>query len=81
MSKTHDYRRRVFTDTAMRIDSWQTMVKHQKAIFFTMNLFNWDVTSKCLIAEGWCPTNDIPKIRDALAQATVISFLLFFFPS
>jgi len=35
-----------------------------------MNSFNVDVTSKCFIGEGWCPTADIPKVREALRVAT-----------
>ena len=69
MGRTHDYRKRIFTDIAVQIDSWQTMVKQQKAVFHTMNLFNWDVTSKALIAEGWCPTLDLPQLRNILSVA------------
>ncbi|VDN26488.1 unnamed protein product [Gongylonema pulchrum] len=31
-----------------------------------MNLFNMNVTQKCLIAECWIPTADVPHIRDSL---------------
>ena len=44
-----------------------------------MNLFDWDITSKCLIAEGWCPTRDIPLVKETLIKATVIFFFFFFF--
>lgn len=36
-----------------------------------MNMFNLDVTHKCLIAECWCPVSDLEAIQDALKRGTV----------
>jgi V-type H+-transporting ATPase subunit a len=36
-----------------------------------MNMFNLDVTHKCLIAECWCPVSDLDQIQDALKRGTV----------
>ena len=33
-------------------------------------MFSIDETAKCLVAEGWCPTSEIPRIREALDIAT-----------
>ena len=46
-------------------------VKKIKAIYHTMNMFNLDVTAKCLIAEGWCPVGSMDEIQDALNRGTV----------
>jgi V-type H+-transporting ATPase subunit a len=51
--------------------SWQDVVKKEKLIYETLNLFNFDVRRKTLISEGWCPTRDIVKIQLALRHATV----------
>jgi V-type H+-transporting ATPase subunit a len=51
--------------------SWQDVVRKEKLIYETLNLFNFDRNRKCLIAEGWCPTRDIGVIQEALKHATV----------
>lgn len=51
--------------------SWQDVVRKEKMIFETLNLFNYDVRRKTLIAEGWVPTRDITMIQLALRHATV----------
>lgn len=50
--------------------SWQDVVKKEKMIYETLNLFNYDVRRKTLISEGWVPTRDIPIIQMALKSAT-----------
>ncbi|KAF8842544.1 V0/A0 complex, 116-kDa subunit of ATPase [Paxillus ammoniavirescens] len=49
---------------------WQDVVRKEKVIYETMNLFNYDVRRKTLVAEGWCPTRDISMIQLALRHTT-----------
>lgn len=48
------------------IDQWLVFVQKGKGTYHTMNLFNYDSTRKCLIAEGWCPTNAISSVQYSL---------------
>ncbi|KAG1868845.1 V-type ATPase, V0 complex, 116kDa subunit family [Suillus tomentosus] len=52
---------------------WQDVVRKEKAIYETMNLFNFDVRRKTLVAEGWVPTRDLTMIQLALRHATEAS--------
>ncbi|KAF9060701.1 H+-ATPase subunit [Rhodocollybia butyracea] len=53
--------------------NWQEVVRKEKLIYETLNLFNYDLRRKTLIAEGWVPTRDISGIQIALRRATVES--------
>lgn len=56
---------------AQNLASWMVIIKKEKAIYQTMNLFIYDSARKCLIAEGWLPTNVLPKIQERLREVTV----------
>ncbi|KAJ2613115.1 H(+)-transporting V0 sector ATPase subunit a [Coemansia sp. RSA 1365] len=58
------------TSVSEQINTWFTVVRKEKAIYHTLNLFNYDANRNCLIAEGWCAANDIPAIQSALHMAT-----------
>ena len=51
--------------------SWQDVVRKEKLIYETLNLFNYDACRKTLIAEGWVPTRDVTKIQLGLRTAAV----------
>ena len=46
-------------------------VKKIKAIYHALNMFNLDVTQRCLIAECWCPVEALDQIQGALTRGTV----------
>ncbi|CAJ0745304.1 16591_t:CDS:10 [Entrophospora sp. SA101] len=68
LQSTNQARRTELLKVAENLSIWFTIIKKEKAIYHAMNLFNYDSTRKCLIAEGWCPTNDIGQIHNALRE-------------
>jgi V-type H+-transporting ATPase subunit a len=52
------------------LSAWMVVVSKEKAVFDTLNLFSYDRARRTLIAEGWCPTNDLPRIRATLQDVT-----------
>uniref|UniRef100_A0A4W5N5B3 V-type proton ATPase subunit a n=1 Tax=Hucho hucho TaxID=62062 RepID=A0A4W5N5B3_9TELE len=81
LHRTEDYLRQVLNKASESVYTWVIQVKKMKAIYYILNLCSFDVTSKCLIAEVWCPVNDLPTLRRALEEgsrksgATVPSFV------
>lgn len=81
LSQTEDHRSRVLATVSKNLPTWSIMVKKMKAIYHTLNLFNMDVTKKCLIGECWVPTQDLPIVQKALSDgsaavgSTIPSFL------
>lgn len=71
LARTHEHRKQVLSSVAMHVHVWKAKVLKEKAIYHNMNLFNYDVGRKCLIAEGWCPQTATEDIQLALRRATV----------
>lgn len=54
------------TQIARSLSAWMVLVNKEKSVYNTLNLFSYDRARRTLIAEGWCPTNDMPLIRSTL---------------
>ncbi|VDM07307.1 unnamed protein product [Wuchereria bancrofti] len=70
LGQTQDHRHRVLVAASKNVRMWLTKVRKIKSIYHTLNLFNLDVTQKCLIAECWCPVADLSRIQLALKRGT-----------
>ena len=52
------------------LSAWMVLISKEKAVYNTLNNFSYDRARRTLIAEGWCPTNDLPLIRSTLQDVT-----------
>ncbi|PVD38770.1 hypothetical protein C0Q70_01393 [Pomacea canaliculata] len=73
LSQTEEHRSRVLVAAQKEIRSWMIKVEKIKAIYHTLNMFNFDVSQNSLIAECWCPVNALDDIRAALKTGEKIS--------
>ena len=71
LHRTEDYLKQVSMKASESVYTWVIQVKKIKAIYYILNLCSFDVTNKCLIAEVWCPVNDIASLRRALEEGSV----------
>lgn len=70
LSRSHEHRKQVLSGVATHLQTWKAKVLKEKAIYHTMNMFNYDIGRKCLIAEGWCPQTATDDIQLGLRRAT-----------
>ncbi|KAF5289210.1 hypothetical protein FQR65_LT00098 [Abscondita terminalis] len=66
LNQTQDHRQRVLTTVTKELHNWMVMVRKMKAIYHTLNMFNMDVSKKCLIGECWMPKNEQHLVQQAL---------------
>ncbi|KAM5353313.1 hypothetical protein ACJ41O_001578 [Fusarium nematophilum] len=55
---------------AQSLSAWMVLIEKEKAVYTTLNLFSYDPARRTLIAECWCPTNDLPLVRTTLQDVT-----------
>lgn len=65
-----EHRRRLLAVVSAHLQAWTAFVRKEKAIYHVMNLCNYDVGRRCLVAEGWCPANSTDEILEALNRGT-----------
>eukprot|EP00698_Gefionella_okellyi_P006161 TRINITY_DN15599_c0_g1_i1.p1 TRINITY_DN15599_c0_g1~~TRINITY_DN15599_c0_g1_i1.p1 ORF type:complete len:847 (-),score=193.78 TRINITY_DN15599_c0_g1_i1:23-2563(-) len=70
LDRTVDHRKGVLQKVALEIEAWNRKVKKEKALFHTLNMFNYDITRKALMAEAWVPTADRDRVLRALRRGT-----------
>ncbi|XP_069784005.1 V-type proton ATPase 116 kDa subunit a 1-like [Narcine bancroftii] len=66
--QTEKHRKNLLLSAAKNVHKWNVKVKKMKAIYYTLNLCNIDITQKCLIAEIWCPATDLKKVHCTLTK-------------
>ncbi|XP_074273362.1 V-type proton ATPase subunit a2-like [Silene latifolia] len=66
----HVHRDNVLSAVGSQIEEWHILVRKEKSVYHTLNMLSIDVTKKCLVGEGWCPSFSTKQIQDTLQRAT-----------
>lgn len=66
--KTHEHLRRSLAFIASQHPSWMVKTIKIKAVYHSLNKFDFDNARKSLLAECWCPISGLTRIRDALSE-------------
>nr|GEW93131.1 V-type proton ATPase subunit a3 [Tanacetum cinerariifolium] len=67
------HRENLLETIGKQYEQWNDLVRKEKSIYHTLNMLSFDVTKKCLVAEGWSPVFATQQIKDSLQRATVDS--------
>ncbi|KAL9644879.1 hypothetical protein ABK040_005359 [Willaertia magna] len=53
---------------AMSLPRWRERVRREKAIYFTLNLFNYNIKGSA-VAVGWCAEKNVEEVRKEMEEA------------
>jgi len=60
-------------ELARMLPEWRTIALKQKAVYRVLNMWNYDLTRKCLIAEAWCPISSYEATQAAVRRGATRS--------
>ncbi|VDD80723.1 unnamed protein product [Mesocestoides corti] len=68
LHRTSEHRMRVLETAAHSLREWFYKVHKMKSVYHALNLFNLDVTTKCMIGECWSAVSDLDTVHMALRR-------------
>ena len=69
LDKNTETRLRLCVEVAKTLEEWLWIVRREKSMYHTLNLFKNDVASNLLRGRGWVLTESVGKARSALKRA------------
>jgi hypothetical protein len=71
LTKSLDQRAALLGRVTPHLTDYLTLVLREKLIFHTMNMLNYDMSRKALLAEVWIPSDQLQRVQMALKSAAV----------
>ncbi|XP_032496595.1 V-type proton ATPase 116 kDa subunit a isoform X4 [Phocoena sinus] len=66
LGETEHFLSQVLGRVQRLLPPWQVQIRKMKAVYLALNQCSVSTTHKCLIAEAWCATRDLPTLQQAL---------------
>ena len=73
LNSTSEHRARVLGTAAQNLREWFYKVHKMKSVYHVLNLFNLDVTTKCMVGECWSAVSDLDAVQMALRRGMELS--------
>ncbi|EUB63307.1 V-type proton ATPase subunit a isoform [Echinococcus granulosus] len=73
LNRTLEHRARVLETAAQSLRKWFYKVHKMKSVYHVLNLFNLDVTTKCMVGECWSAVSDLDAVQIALRRGMELS--------
>ncbi|UYV80401.1 ATP6V0A1 [Cordylochernes scorpioides] len=70
LNQTKDHQYRLLREISENLQENFLKVNKMKSIYHVLNMFSNDLTRKCLIGEGWIPTEDLALVQNTIEVAT-----------
>uniref|UniRef100_A0A8V5FY80 V-type proton ATPase subunit a n=1 Tax=Melopsittacus undulatus TaxID=13146 RepID=A0A8V5FY80_MELUD len=69
LQQTEHHLAQVLLQVQVSLPAWQVQVRKMKSVYLVLNQCSSD-GSRCLIAEVWCPVQDLSRVQDVLRQGS-----------
>lgn len=70
LGETERFLSQVLARVQKLLPPWQVQIRKMKAVYLALNQCSVSTTHKCLIAEAWCATRDLPTVQQALQDSS-----------
>ncbi|XP_045711182.1 V-type proton ATPase 116 kDa subunit a3 [Phyllostomus hastatus] len=70
LAETERFLSQVLGRVQQLLPPWQVQVRKMKAVYLALNQCSVSATHKCLIAEAWCASRDLPALQQALLESS-----------
>lgn len=71
LDKNTESRLRICVEVASHLEEWLWLVRREKGIYHTLNLFKNDVAGNLLRGRGWILSDSVQKARNAIKRAHI----------
>nr|XP_025733980.1 V-type proton ATPase 116 kDa subunit a isoform X2 [Callorhinus ursinus] len=70
LGETERFLSQVLGRVQQLLPPWQVQIRKMKAVYLVLNQCSVSATHKCLIAEGWCASSDLPTLQQVLQDSS-----------